>query len=79
MQDSMRDNFIWLCDHVRLGMSEEKKDRFKRIDSAIDKIREEIDDVAEGGRSAGGKASREVREAIDNLEAKIERLRKRDQ
>ncbi len=59
-------------------MAEEKKDRFKRIDSAIDKIREEVDDVAEGGKSAGGKATKEVREAIDALENKVDSLRKRE-
>lgn len=59
-------------------MSGEKKDRFKRIDSAINKIREEVDDVAEGGKSAGGKASKEVKQAIDALEEKVEKLRKRD-
>lgn len=59
-------------------MSEEKKDRFKRIDSAIDKIREEVDEAADSGKAAGGKASKEVKEAIDNLEAKVDKLRKRD-
>lgn len=59
-------------------MSEEKKDRFKRIDSAIDKIREEVDDIAEGGKSAGGKATKEVREALESLENRVEKLRKRE-
>lgn len=55
----------------------EKKDRFKRIDAAIDKIREEVDDATESGKSAGGKATKEVREAIDTLESKVDNLRKR--
>ena len=59
------------------AMADEKKDRFKRIDSAIEKIREEVDDVAEGGKAAGGKATKEVREALDSLENKVEKLRKR--
>lgn len=60
-------------------MTDEKKDRFKRIDAAIDKIREEVDEIADGGKSAGGKASKEAREAIDALDAKIKKLRKRDE
>lgn len=60
-------------------MADEKKDRFKRIDSAIDKIREEVDDIADGGKSAGGKASKEAREALDALEGKIQKLRKREE
>ncbi|MFA9517315.1 hypothetical protein ACERIT_08875 [Halopenitus sp. H-Gu1] len=59
-------------------MADEKKDRFKRIDSAIDKIREEVDDIAEGGKSAGDKVSKEAREAIDALEEKMEELRKNE-
>lgn len=58
-------------------MSEKKPDRFKRIDSAIDRIRDEVNDLTEGGRSAGGKATQEVREALDSLEGKVENLRKR--
>lgn len=61
------------------AMSEEKKDRFKRIDSAIDRIRGEVDEVAEGGKAAGGKATKEVREALDALEGKVENLRKRNE
>lgn len=60
-------------------MSDEKKDRFKRIDAAIEKVREEVDDIADGGKSVGGKATKEAREAIDSLERKIEKLRKRDE
>ena len=55
----------------------EKKDRFKRIDAAIDRIRGEIDDVEEGGKAAGGKATKEVREALNSLENKVENLRNR--
>lgn len=59
-------------------MQEEKKDRFKRIDTAIEKIRSEVDDIAEGGKSAGEKAGTEVREALDTLEKRVEKLRKRE-
>ncbi len=58
-------------------MSEDKKDRFKRIDAAIDRIREEIDEVADEGRAAGGKASREAKEALDALEKRVDDLRDR--
>ena len=60
-------------------MSDRQKDRFKRIDTAMDRIRDEVDDIAEAGKGAGGKATREVREAIDALEGKVETLRKRDE
>lgn len=60
-------------------MSDEKKDRFKRIDSAIDKVREELDEAADESKELGGKATREVREAIDELEAKVDNLRKKDE
>jgi prefoldin subunit 5 len=59
-------------------MSDEKKDRFKRIDSAIDKVREELDEAADESKELGGKATKEVREAIDDLEAKVKNLRKKD-
>ena len=59
-------------------MAEEKKERFKRIDNAIEKIRTEVDDIAEGGKSARGKATKEVREALDALDNKVDKLRKRE-
>lgn len=60
-------------------MSEDKKDRFKRIDGAVDKVREELDEAVDESKELGGKATREVREAIDDLEAKVENLRKKDE
>lgn len=60
-------------------MSEDKKDRFKKIDSAIDQVRDELDEAVEGTKAAGGKASKEVREAIDELEQRVENLRKKDE
>lgn len=60
-------------------MSEEKKDRFKRIDGAIDKIREEVDEAVDDSQELGGKATKEVREAVDNLENKVRNLRKKDE
>ena len=58
-------------------MSDEKKDRFQRIDRAIDEVREELDEAVDGTKAAGGKASKEVREAIDELEDKVGNLRTR--
>lgn len=58
-------------------MSEEKKDRFKRVDDAVDKVRAELDDAVDGSKAAGSKASKEAREAIDELEERIGKLRKR--
>lgn len=60
-------------------MTEEKKDRFKRIDGAIDKVREEVDEAVDESQELGGKATKEVREAIDNLENKVRNLRKKDE
>ena len=61
-----------------LIMSDEKKDRFKRVDSALDRVREEFDEAVDGSRQTGGKAAKEVREAIDELEERIANLRKKD-
>lgn len=58
-------------------MTEEKKDRFKRIDKAIDKVRSEVDEAADDSKALGGKATKEVREALDNLEDKVSNLRKK--
>jgi predicted nucleotide-binding protein (sugar kinase/HSP70/actin superfamily) len=69
--------FIYLASVVCDVMSEEKKDRFKRIDGAIDKVREEIDEAADESKELGGKATKEVREAIDNLEERVSNLRKK--
>lgn len=60
-------------------MGERKRDSFRRIDSAIDKIREEVDEVAEESKELGGKATAEVREAIDELEGKVRDLRSEDE
>lgn len=59
-------------------MSEEKKDRFQRVDRALDRVREELDEAVDGTKVAGSKASKEVREAIDDVEDRISRLRKRN-
>jgi len=59
-------------------MADEGKDRFKRVDRALDKVREELDDAVEGSKAAGSRASKEVREAIDDVEDRVARLRKRD-
>jgi hypothetical protein len=59
-------------------MSDKDSDRFDRIDTAIDKIRTEVDDAAESGKSAGSKATKEVREAIDALEQKVDNFRDQD-
>lgn len=59
-------------------MSDEKKDRFQRIDRSIAKIREELDEAVDDSQELGGKATKEVREAVDNLESKVKSLRKKD-
>lgn len=58
-------------------MADEKKDRFKRVDAAVDKAREELDEAVDGTKAAGSKASKEVREALDEVEERIGNLRKR--
>lgn len=60
-------------------MSEERKDRFQRVDNAIDRVREEFNEAVDDSREAGSKARSEVREAIDNLEDRVQKLRKRDE
>lgn len=60
-------------------MADEKKDRFQRIDRTIEKVREELDEAIDESKALGGKASKEAREAIDELENKINNLRKKDQ
>ncbi|WP_435366051.1 hypothetical protein [Haloarchaeobius sp. DYHT-AS-18] len=52
-------------------MSNEKKDRFKRVDTAIDQVRKELDEVIDESIEAGGEAREEVREAIDDVQARI--------
>lgn len=60
-------------------MSEEENDRFQRVDRAVDRVREELNEAVEGSKMAGSKASKEVREAIDTLEERVRRLRRRDE
>lgn len=60
-------------------MSDQKKDRFKRVDAAIDKVREELDEAVDDTKDAGSKAAKEVREALDEAEDKVSNLRKRDE
>lgn len=59
-------------------MSEED-DRFGGVDKAIDRVREELDEAVEESREAGGAAAREVREAIDDLEDRLAKLRRRNE
>ena len=58
-------------------MSNQEKDRFKRVDRAIAQVRKEFDEVIDGSREAGSEAREDVREAIDDVEARIDRLRNR--
>lgn len=58
-------------------MSEEKKDRFKRLDQAIENVRAEVDEVIDESKVAGGEAREDVQEAIDRVEVRINELRKR--
>lgn len=60
-------------------MSDDEPDRFKRVDRAIDRVRDELDDAVQGTKAAGSKTSKEVREAIDNLEDKLTALRNREE
>lgn len=59
-------------------MSEGEKDRFRRVDRAVDRVREELDEAVGGTRAAGSKASKEVREALDDVEEKVRKLRRRE-
>lgn len=59
-------------------MSEEGRDRFQRVDRAIDRVREEFNEAVDDSRDAGERARAEVREAIDDLEDRLQRLRDRD-
>lgn len=59
-------------------MSERDRDRFERVDRAIERVREELDEAVEESKAAGGKASKEVREAIDDLEERVANLRGRE-
>lgn len=56
----------------------EKKDRFQNVDKAIERVRKELDEAVEESKQAGGKATKEVRETIDELEERVAKLRKRE-
>lgn len=56
----------------------EKKDRFQRVDRALERVREELDEAVDDSRELGDRAAREVREAIDDVEDKLKNLRRRD-
>lgn len=58
-------------------MSEDQSDRFSGVDDAVDRVRKELDEAVDGTKAAGSKASKEVRDAIDNLEERVSKLRKR--
>jgi len=60
-------------------MPDEETDRFRRIDSAIDKVRSEVDEAVDESKELGGKATAEVQEALDNLEEKVTALRRKDE
>lgn len=60
-------------------MSDDERGEFERVDRAVDRVREELDEAVEGTRAAGTKASREVREAIDELDERVKSLRRRQQ
>jgi hypothetical protein len=47
-------------------------------DEAIRRVRDAFDDATEEAEEIGERAKREVEEAIDDLEAQIDRLRNRD-
>lgn len=62
-----------------MHMSEDDGDRFQKVDKAIERVRAELDEAVDETKEAGQKARREAREAIDDLEARIDALRKRDE
>ncbi len=60
-------------------MSDNDPDRFSAVDDAIDRVRSELNEAIEGSKSAGGRAARETREAVDELEERLRSLRRREQ
>lgn len=51
-------------------MSNENNDRFKRVDRAIERVRTELDEVIDESKDVGAEAREDVREAIDDVEAR---------
>ena len=51
-------------------MNNGNEDRFKRVDNAIDHVRKEFDEVINESREAGGEVREDVRETIDDVEAR---------
>lgn len=65
-------------DHIVGGaMSDRDSDRFRGVDQAIERVREEFDEAIDESREAGTAARREVQEAIDDLEERLRDLRDR--
>lgn len=60
-------------------MTDQEGDRFDRVDKALDRVREEFNEAVEDSKAAGGKAAKEVREAIDTLENRVSKVRERDE
>lgn len=55
-------------------MSEEKKDRFNRIDKAGDKVREELDEAVDDSKELGGVARPEIaRSGVYHLDRALRR------
>lgn len=49
-----------------------------QVDKAIQRVRESFDNAANEAEELSEQAKREVREAIDDLENQVDRLRNRD-
>lgn len=60
-------------------MTDDDNDRFRKVDTAIDRVRSELNEAIEGSKSAGGRAATEAREAVDELEERLRALRRREE
>jgi vacuolar-type H+-ATPase subunit H len=59
-------------------MSDSDSDRFDRIDGAVEKLRNEVDEAVDESKELSEKATKEVQEAIDDLENKLSNLREEE-
>lgn len=60
-------------------MTDDDSDRFESVDRAIDRVRNELNEAIDGSKSAGERAAKEAREAVDELEDRLRALRKREE
>ena len=57
--------------------TDENGDRFASVGEAVGRVRSELDEAVDGTKQAGSRATKGVREAIDDLEDRITDLRKK--